>query len=62
MSNRGRSTTGEAAVPYYRGTPLQEAVKHLRLTCTRYLADRASLEDIDEAMAMVRAEATRDRG
>lgn len=53
-NNRGRSTTGEAAVPYYLGTPAQEAAKHLRLTVTRYLADRASLREIEEAMAMLR--------
>jgi hypothetical protein len=32
MSNRGRSTTGEASVPYYLGAPIQEAAKYLRLT------------------------------
>ena len=57
MNNRGRSTTGEAAVPYYvRGAHI-EAAKHLRLTVTRYLAERASLRDIEEAMVMLRAAA-----
>lgn len=54
-SSRGRSTTGEAAVPYYRGTVTQEAAKHLRLTCTRYLADRASFADIERAMDEMRS-------
>ena len=51
-NSRGRSTTGEAAVPYYLSTPAKEAAKHLRLTVTRYLADRASLADVTEAHAM----------
>lgn len=58
MSNRGRSTTGEAAVPYYRGTEVQEAVKHLRLTATRFLSDRASLTDIEQAMVLLRQAAS----
>lgn len=51
-NNRGRSTTGEPAVPYYLSTPAKEAAKHLRLTTTRYLADRASLNDMKEAWVM----------
>ncbi len=54
MSNRGRSTTGGPAVPYYPGTPVEEAAKHLRLMVTRFLAKRASLKEIEEAMAMLR--------
>jgi hypothetical protein len=50
MANRGRSTTGGPAVPYYPGTPHKEAARHLRLTVTRYIADRASLDDIRNAM------------
>lgn len=57
MSNRGRSTTGRAAVPYYPRSQHIEAAKHLRLTVTRYIADRASLADIQEAMAMLVAAA-----
>lgn len=53
-SNKGRSTTGEAAVPYYRGTDAQEAAKHLRLTVTRFLADRANFSEIEEAMDILR--------
>lgn len=56
-SNRGRSTTGEPQVPYYRQAPHIEAAKHLRLTVTRYINDRASLADVEEAMVMLRAEA-----
>jgi len=56
-SNAGRSTTGEAAVPYYRSTPAKEAAKHLRLTVTRYLADRASLAEVNEAWALFVGEA-----
>lgn len=56
-NNRGRSTTGDPDVPYYvRGAHI-EAAKHLRLTVTRYLAERASLADIEEAMTMLRAAA-----
>lgn len=51
-NNRGRSVTGEAAVPYYLSTPARETAKHLRLTTARYLADRASLNDIKEAFTM----------
>lgn len=53
-SNAGRSTTGEAKVPYYRGSERVEAAKHLRLTVTRYLADRANLTEVEEAMDMLR--------
>jgi hypothetical protein len=52
-NNQGRSTTGRAQVPYYMGTPTTEAAKYLRLTVTRYLAQRASLADIEEAMRML---------
>lgn len=54
MGNRGRSTTGRAAVPYQPRAPHIEAAKHLRLTVTRYINDRASLRDIEEAMVMLR--------
>lgn len=53
MGNRGRSTTGEAAVPYYVQGRRIEAAKHLRLTVSRYISDRASLDDIREALAML---------
>jgi hypothetical protein len=51
--SRGRSTTGGPAVPYYVRASHIEAAKHLRLTVTRYIADRASLDDIREAMALL---------
>jgi hypothetical protein len=50
-NNRGRSTTGRAAVPYYPRAQHIEAAKHLRLVVTRYINDRATLNDIREAMA-----------
>lgn len=56
-SNAGRSTTGEAKVPYYRQADHIEAAKHLRLTVTRYINDRALLSEIEEAMVMLRAAA-----
>lgn len=59
-NNRGRSTTGEPAVPYYVQAPHIEAAKHLRLTVTRYLADRASLRDVEEAWTMLRSVAQGD--
>lgn len=55
--NAGRSTTGEAKVPYYRQADHVEAAKHLRLTVTRYIADRAALREVEEAMVMLRAAA-----
>ncbi len=55
--NAGRSTAGGPAVPYYRQSDHIEAAKHLRLTVTRYIADRASLDDIREAMTMLVAAA-----
>lgn len=57
MGNRGRSTTGRAAVPYQPRAPHIEAAKHLRLTVTRYIADRASLNEVKEAMSMLVAAA-----
>lgn len=54
-NNRGRSTSGEAAIPYYPRSQRIEAAKHLRLTVTRYLADRVSFDDVKEAFAMLAA-------
>jgi hypothetical protein len=53
--NSGRSTTGAPKVPYQPGSPHLEAARHLRLTVTRYINERASLSEIEEAMAMLRA-------
>jgi hypothetical protein len=55
VNNRGRSTTGRAQVPYYLGSPAVEAAKHLRLMATRYIAGRASLAEIEEAVVMLRS-------
>lgn len=55
MSNQGRSTTGGPKVPYYRQSDCVEAAKHLRLTVTRYLADRTTMNEIREAMSMLNA-------
>lgn len=55
--NAGRSTTGEPKVPYYIQSQHIEAAKHLRLTVTRYISERASLREIEEAMSMLRSEA-----
>lgn len=62
--NAGRSTSGEAKVPYYPQAPHIEAAKHLRLTVTRYIAGRALLREVEEAMVMLRAAApvAGDRG
>lgn len=51
-SNAGRSTTGEPAVPYYVEAPAREVAKHLRLTAARFLSERASIREIDEAIKM----------
>jgi hypothetical protein len=51
-TNGGRSTTGEAAVPYYVESPEREAAKHLRLTAARFLTERASSHELDEAIKM----------
>lgn len=56
--NSGRSTTGEASVPYYVESAPREAAKHLRLTAARYLAERATAGEVDEAIRMW-GEATR---
>lgn len=58
MGNRGRSTTGGPAVPYYPQSPHIEAARHLRLTVTRYLAGRESLGSVQEAMRMLNKAAT----
>ncbi len=52
--NAGRSTTGEAAVPYYVESPRREAAKHLRLMMTRFLAERAAPGEVDEAIRVWR--------
>ncbi len=54
-NNRGRSTTGGPAVPHCLSTPAKEAAKFLRLVADRYIKDRASLRDVEEAMVMLRA-------
>ena len=61
MSNRGRSTTGEAAVPYYLNTPSKEAAKFLRLQVTRYLSDRASVAEVESAFASFQAQVRSER-
>ena len=53
MSNKGRSTTGEPQVPYYRQSDRIEAAKHLRLTVTRYLAGREPIDSVREAMKLL---------
>jgi len=55
MSNRGRSTSGEAQVPHYSLSQHIDAAKHLRLTVTRYINRRATLEDVERAMVVLRA-------
>ena len=59
-NNKGRSTTGEAAVPYYRSTPDKEAAKHLRLIVGRYLRDCATFREVAEAWQMFTHEVNRD--
>lgn len=51
-------------MPYYPSSKHIEAAKYLRLTVTRYINNRGSLREIEEAMAMLRAEApvTGERG
>jgi hypothetical protein len=39
-------------VPYYVESPEREAVKHLRLTAARFLTERASSHELDEAIKM----------
>lgn len=39
-------------MPYYQCSQHIETAKHLRLTMTRYLAERASLDDVKEAYSM----------
>ncbi len=47
--NAGRSTTGDAQVPYYPRDELTEIAQHLRLTASRFLVHRATAGDLDEA-------------
>jgi len=54
-NNRGRSTTGGPAVPYYPESDAREAAKHLRLTAARFLAERVTPGDLDEACDLWRA-------
>jgi hypothetical protein len=51
-TNGGRATTGAAAVPYYVEPPEREAAKYLRLTAARFLTERASSHELDEAIKM----------
>ena len=44
-------------MPYYRSSDRMEAAKHLRLMIARYIADRALLSDVREAMAMLESAA-----
>lgn len=48
------SWNGEAAVPAYRGTPLQEAARNLATQCRRYIADRANENDVENAIQVWR--------
>ena len=57
MTRDKRSTTGGPAVPYYHRGAHMEAARHLRLTVTRYIAERATLAEVEEAMVMLRAAA-----
>lgn len=57
MAKQKHSRTGGPAVPYYYSGAHMEAARHLRLTVTRYIADRANLAEVEEAMAMLRAAA-----
>lgn len=41
-------------MPYYPRSPEIEAAKHLRLVVGRYIANRASMREIEEAMVMLR--------
>lgn len=50
--NSGRSTTGGPKVPYYSESDEREAVKFLRLTCTRFLTGHVNRKDIDEAISI----------
>lgn len=58
VGNRGRSTTGERAVPeHYPTTPDREAAAYLRLTVARYLSQRANRAEVNEAYRMFAATA-----
>jgi hypothetical protein len=45
-------------VPYYVESAEREAAKYLRLTASRFLADRASVADVNDAIK-IWGEATR---
>ena len=53
VGNRGRSTTGERAVPeHYPTTPDRETAAYLRLTASRYLSGKANRAEVDQAHMM----------
>lgn len=58
--DKGR-VTGEP-VPYYAGVPLAEAAKFLQNTCRRYLAERATAREVDEAVELWLLEREKGRG
>lgn len=62
MARQKRSTTGRAAVPFYRGSACAEAARHLRLTVARYLAGRELFRTVTEAYEMLREEVAREAG
>ncbi len=41
-------------MPYYAQGPAREAAKHLRLTASRFLSERATPDDVDEAIQIWR--------
>lgn len=43
---------GAPAVPTYRGNEKQESARYLATVCRRFLADRASEKDVNEAIAV----------
>ena len=55
--NSGRSTTGGPKVPYHPRSRLVEAAKHLRLTTSRFIDERALFSEVEEAMSMLRSAA-----
>ncbi len=52
--NRERSYAGGPRVPVYPEAPWRDAAKHLRLTVTRFLVERATFDDVEQAMEMLR--------
>ncbi len=52
--SRKRDTYSSDPAPYYRGTPAQEAAKHLSNVARRFAQEKANANDVDAAIQLWR--------